>query len=92
MNQKQSVQIRISGKVQNVGFRHHTYQKALELDIHGFVKNMPDGSVYIEAEAPEPNLNEFEIWCHRGPDWARVLEVKVTKQPLQNFTDFSIKR
>ena len=92
MTQKQSVQIRISGRVQNVGFRYHTYQKATELGIVGFVKNMPDGSVYIEAEALEENLNEFVIWCHQGPDWARILEVKVTEQPLGNYPEFSINR
>jgi acylphosphatase len=42
-------QITVSGKVQGVWFRKSTQDKARELGLRGFVRNQPDGSVYIEA-------------------------------------------
>ncbi|MBI9066111.1 MAG: acylphosphatase [Salinivirgaceae bacterium] len=92
MNNIKSVQITVSGRVQNVGFRYATYEKAIEIGITGFVMNQPDGSVYIEAEGTENLLDEFIIWCHNGPNWAKVLDVKIGKQPICNFSTFKIKR
>ncbi len=80
--------IRIYGRVQNVGFRFYTKKKANELNIKGFVRNESDGSVYIEAEGSEEKLNEFSLWCKRGPDWARVDNIQINEEPLQNFDSF----
>ncbi|HNU41845.1 MAG TPA: acylphosphatase, partial [Cyclobacteriaceae bacterium] len=46
------INILVTGTVQGVYYRASTKQKADELGIKGFVRNQPDGSVYIEAEAP----------------------------------------
>lgn len=89
---KKSVQIQVTGRVQNVGFRYATQQKATALGINGFVQNYADGSVYIEAEAEEIILNEFVLWCYKGPDWATVFNVNVNNQPIQHFVNFQIKR
>jgi acylphosphatase len=74
---KKAAILKISGRVQNVGFRYHTRKTAQQLGVDGFVKNEMDGSVYIEAEAEEEVLDQFILWCHKGPAWARVDEVKV---------------
>lgn len=87
---KKSVSIHVTGRVQNVGFRYYTQKKAIELGVRGFVKNRPDGSVYIEAEAEEGPLGLFIHWCSQGPAWARVDEAIVQAQPVQNFQDFLI--
>lgn len=92
MEKQQSLQITITGRVQNVGFRYHTQDKAIELNIKGFVMNQPNGNVYIEAEGPGENLNQFVSWCHQGPNWAKVTNVSVTEQPNQGFEQFKIKR
>ncbi len=92
MQNKKSYQLIISGRVQNVGFRHHTQDKALTLGVAGFVKNEPNGDVYVEAEGPDQPVYEFIRWCHQGPSWARVFEVKVVEQPICNYTTFEIKR
>ena len=86
-----AMQIQVFGRVQGVGFRYYTQQKALELGITGFVKNKPDGSVFIEAEAEETKLNEFLMWCHVGPSWAKVQEVKFQELPSIGYTQFTIK-
>lgn len=89
--EKKGAIIKIYGKVQGVGFRYYTQQKARELSISGFVQNKPDGSVYVEAEGTEENLDVFILWCHDGPGWARVANVQVQRTPPFDYEDFSIK-
>lgn len=91
MSTKKAVSIKISGRVQNVGFRFHTRKAARELNITGFVKNQPDGSVYVEAAGEQEILDQFILWCHKGPSWARVDEVKIVAMPYRVFDDFSIR-
>lgn len=86
-----SVSVKVYGKVQGVGFRFYTHKKARELGVNGFVKNMRDGSVYIEAEAEDVIMGEFLSWVEHGPEWARVNEVNVQDIPLLNYKGFTIK-
>lgn len=80
--------IQITGKVQGVYYRASAKQKADELGIKGFVRNQPDGSVYIEAEASPEVLEKFVQWCHQGSERAVVQQVETTSAPLQNFVEF----
>ncbi len=88
---KKAAILTISGRVQNVGFRFHTQKTAQKHSIFGFVKNKNDGSVYIEAEGEEENLDHFILWCHQGPNWARVDEVKIQISQVQDYQVFSRK-
>ena len=40
-------------------------RKAEELNIKGNVRNNADGSVSIEAEGEEENLQQFVEWCNK---------------------------
>jgi acylphosphatase len=82
--------IRIEGKVQGVGFRYHTRKQAEILDIKGIVRNMDDGSVYIEAEGEEQNLLLFLQYCRKGPDRSIVSSAEMQRGRIQNFTEFHI--
>jgi acylphosphatase len=84
--------ITVRGKVQGVFYRESTKRKAQELNIKGFVRNHPDGSVYIEAEGPEMHLTELVAWCQRGPEMAEVISVTVEKAEPVNHTNFEIRR
>lgn len=88
---KMSYRIIISGKVQNVGFRYYTARAARDFNIDGFVKNEPDGSVYIEAEGEKDALDTFMDWCRRGPQWARVDQFNIQEQPLMNYKEFRVR-
>ncbi len=83
--------LQVKGKVQGVGFRFYTQKTAREMGVKGFVKNMQDGAVYIEAEAGSDIMEAFILWCHQGPEWARVDNVSVQEKPIENFEDFLIK-
>jgi acylphosphatase len=82
----------VSGKVQGVFYRASTKQKADELGVAGFVENLPEGTVYMEAEGEQRLLDELVQWCKRGPQGARVDNVEVTEGELMNFERFEIKR
>jgi acylphosphatase len=86
-----NVIIKVYGRVQGVGFRYHTMQVALSSNISGYVKNMPDGSVYIEARGPDEELDLFIEWCRNGPKWAFVESVEVIDTFDKPFPGFNIK-
>ena len=90
MNNK-AIILQISGRVQGVGFRYYAQKKAEEFDIKGFVRNRPDGSVYIEAEGTEEALEAFADWCEEGPAWSRVSQVKKQEIPPQGYQQFEIR-
>lgn len=90
MEGKQHYNIIVKGHVQGVGFRWSAARAANYLGIKGFVKNMPDGSVYIEAEGPETDLEEFVQWCRKGPSFGQVDTVITEKGTAVNFREFII--
>lgn len=83
--------IYIFGRVQGVGFRVSAQSLANTLNITGFIRNEPDGSVYIEAEGEKNNLNKFLDWCKKGPSMARVekIEFEFTNN-TRDFKSFEI--
>jgi acylphosphatase len=84
--------IKVSGKVQGVFYRASTKDQADALGILGFVRNEPDGSVYIEAEAEETAMNRFIDWCRQGPRMARVDRCEVLEKEITEFRHFEIRR
>jgi len=88
---KTAVIIKVSGRVQGVGFRFYTQRKAIETNVYGFVQNRPDGSVYIEAEGETIDVQTFVDWCRKGPQWASVRDIKVSETLPLNRNDFVIR-
>jgi acylphosphatase len=61
--------------VQGVFFRDSTRQKAEDLGLVGWVKNVPDGRVEALFEGPSRNVREMVDWCERGLSQASVESV-----------------
>ena len=89
MENKVLYKIRIRGLVQGVGFRWNAAREARNNAITGYVENMPDGSVYIEAEGFRDRLNKYVEWCREGPGYVESVTVD-TFTPV-NYIDFKIK-
>jgi len=70
--------LKIYGRVQGVYFRSSAQDKARELGLSGWAKNMPDGTVEIVAEGEEVQLQEYLEWCKKGPSAARVEKIEET--------------
>ena len=86
------IRITISGKVQGVFFRKYTVLKAKELGINGLVKNLLDGSVYIEAESDEEPLATLLAWCYEGSPTSYVEQVNFEEGEMKGFDSFIISR
>lgn len=84
------VNISVRGVVQGVCFRACTAEQARLRGVAGLVRNEPDGSVYIEAEAEPDVLRNFIDWCRRGPPSATVEDIKVTDAPVASYRSFRI--
>jgi len=89
--QERHVQLIIRGTVQGVFFRKHTRQAAEELGVRGFVRNEPDGSVYVEACGSPEAMASFELWCRQGPPGARVTSLECREIGTRNFSSFEIR-
>lgn len=68
----------VRGRVQGVGFRYWAHHTAKRFDgIMGRVRNLPDGSVEVDAECRErAPLEALLVELHQGPAAAEVEEVK----------------
>lgn len=88
---KKRVILNIFGRVQNIGFRYYTAQKANKLKIAGWVKNESDGSVKILAEGEEESLKKLLLWCSKGPRFAQIDKIDVKWQDYKGkSTSFKI--
>ncbi|MCW7074106.1 MAG: acylphosphatase [Methanophagales archaeon] len=89
--EKARAHVIIKGRVQGVFFRSSTQDEAIRLGLTGWVRNCPDGSVEAVFEGDKKVIEEIIKWCHKGPPWARVNEVKVSWEPYQGeFVRFSV--
>jgi len=84
------VNISVKGKVQGVYFRLTTKAIADHLGIKGFVTNLSDGSVYVEAEGDQFSLDSLIEFCEEGPERAEVAHVSVEDGELKNFKNFEV--
>jgi acylphosphatase len=62
----------VSGRVQGVGFRYFASEVAQELDIRGWTRNLPDGTVAFHAEGSGKDVEEFVQRLRQGPLCGRV--------------------
>jgi acylphosphatase len=84
------VNITVTGRVQRIGFRFSSMQTAVNLGICGFIMNVDNDKVYIEAEGEEAAIEKFVEWCKVGPAWSKVTQISVDKGDLKNFTSYEI--
>lgn len=67
----------MTGKVQGVFYRQSTISLAQSLNLRGWVRNDPDGTVVGQAAGEPDVLKRFEAFLHEGPSGARVERVDV---------------
>lgn len=80
-----------SGHVQGVGFRYQTLQVAKGYEVSGFVRNLPDGRVQLEAEGQKAEVSAFVAGVEEHlAGYIRKVERAATQRPAQ-FTGFSIR-
>jgi acylphosphatase len=83
--------INIEGRVQGVGYRYFCKKRADELNLTGFVKNLPDGSVYLEVFGIETFIEIFLENLRKGSIRSSVEKVHIIQCPYNEYDRFSIR-
>jgi acylphosphatase len=76
MSEDRAVRIRLTGRVQGVGFRWFTRRAAQDLGLAGKVRNLPDGRVEVEVAGNTEKLDTFREGLRKGPPGARVTHLE----------------
>lgn len=94
MKQMNNARIHIlaKGNVQGVFFRVNAKQKADELNIFGWVRNLDSDKVEIVAEGNRDKLEKLVEWCEQGSSAAEVEDMRINWQDyFGEFNNFEIK-
>lgn len=86
-----SVQVRIEGNVQGVGFRRWTQRLARQLSLTGWVRNRRDGSVEAVFSGETQAIEEALARCRMGPRSAKVTGVAVIGEDVAAVDGFEIR-
>lgn len=84
-----TVLLRISGRVQGVGFRDALARQAEQLGITGWVRNRTDGCVEALAQGSPAAIERLEAWARRGPPAARVERVERSAPAPEHARDYA---
>ena len=84
MSERKRVWLKVTGRVQGVGFRYFTRREAELLGVVGWVRNTPNGDVEAEAEGISERVDAFIEFVRRGPSASRVVEILVNDLPVLN--------
>jgi len=71
----ETLYVRVTGRVQGVGFRAATVRQAHMLGVRGWVQNNSDGSVEALLQGSIEQVDRLLSWLHTGPPAAQVKEV-----------------
>ncbi len=79
-DRRRSVRVRITGRVQGVGYRYWTEAVAADLGLAGWVRNRRDGSVEALFAGPADAVDEMLARCRDGPRSAAVAAVEILEE------------
>ena len=88
-----SVRMTVYGRVQGVYFRDFTLERAQELGLFGYVRNLPDlTAVEVQAEGERAQLEKLIEQLKTGPPRAEVEKVEaIWSKHTTSYTHFSIR-
>lgn len=78
------VRVIVEGKVQGVFYRQSTKEVASSLGLSGYVRNLPNGCVELEAEGEDLDIERLMEWLKEGPPLSKVTKLNFENLPLKN--------
>jgi acylphosphatase len=84
--------VRLSGRVQGVGFRYSMADEARRHGLGGWVRNLDSGGVEAVIEGQRADVETLLGWCASGPPGAFVRDVRVDwDEPPKGLRQFEIR-
>jgi acylphosphatase len=81
----------VKGRVQGVGYRFFVSDVARNLELVGYVKNLPSGDVEVQADGSREKLDQLLDALWKGPGFARVLDIATQfSDAEQGYDSFQI--
>jgi acylphosphatase len=90
MHMPRQYDIRISGRVQGVGFRAAAMRQARFLHLRGWVENLDNGSVRAVICGDPEKCSKFISWCKEGSAYSWVEGVEIREMEAQDLDPFRI--
>lgn len=78
-------EIRFKGHVQGVGFRYRAKYSADGCGVTGWVKNEWDGSVLMEAQGTQKQINEMLKLINKG-SYIQIDNLEYKEIPLEEYS------
>jgi acylphosphatase len=78
MTEMASLHATIQGRVQGVFFRASVEERAIQLNLTGYVRNKPGNLVEVRAEGEKPSLEKLAEYIKVGPPGANVKDIIIT--------------
>jgi DNA ligase D-like protein (predicted 3'-phosphoesterase) len=88
---RRAIRAVVRGRVQGVGFRDATVEKARQAGISGWVRNAEDGTVLVHAEGAEEAVDQTLRFLEEGPPGAAVEEVAVEEVKAEGHEQFAVR-
>ncbi|WP_314172838.1 acylphosphatase [Streptomyces winkii] len=81
----------VSGAVQGVFFRDTCRATATAQGVHGWVRNLPDGSVEAVFEGETGAVEQLVDWAREGPPTAHVEQMEEYEEQPEGLTGFEVR-
>lgn len=82
---------RFTGRVQGVGFRYTVQNLAMQYNIAGYVRNLPDGRVELVMEGPDQDMDELIGEVNRKMNGFIKSIDQIIANPTGEFDQFAIR-
>lgn len=83
----ETVHVRVTGRVQGVGYRLSTVRRAHMIGVRGWVRNNDDGTVEATVQGTPDQVDAMLEWLRQGPPGARVTDLVSEVQYLDKRFD-----
>ncbi|MGD9486860.1 MAG: acylphosphatase [Calditrichaceae bacterium] len=81
----------VKGRVQGIGYRWFAREQADELNLTGYVRNLPNGEVEVFVEGDQAKIIDYLGKLRKGPPMATVTELEINQYPYENrFKKFKV--